>query len=147
MQRRLIVFSVGRGEPCVRPSFLQTGNIADRWPGIQRNVSCQANPVFALGKNRCMLNVYTLHVKNKKIVECSNIKFIKEANPYSNRKYARTCPMDLPVSPKRATTLFSFNVQLSTCNGALIGWGERFAPINIGTIKTIVMPLQISLSL
>ena len=36
-------------------------------------------------KNRCMLNVYTLHVKTKKIVECSNIKFIKEANPYSNR--------------------------------------------------------------
>jgi hypothetical protein len=30
--------------------------------------------------------------------------------------------MDLPVSPKRATTFFSFNVQLSTCNDALIGW-------------------------
>ncbi len=36
-------------------------------------------------KNRCMLNVYTLHVKNKKIVEGSNIKYIKEVNHYSNR--------------------------------------------------------------
>ena len=29
-----------------------------------------ANLVFALLQNSCMLNVYTLHVKNKKIVEC-----------------------------------------------------------------------------
>ncbi len=49
-KRATTLFSVGRGEPCVRPSFLQTGNIADRWPGIQRNVSCQANLVFALKK-------------------------------------------------------------------------------------------------
>ncbi len=37
--------------------------------------------------------------------------------------------------------------QPETCNDALIGWGERFVPINIGTIKTIVLPLQISPSL
>ena len=64
-----------------------------------------------------MLNVYTLQVKTKKIVERSSIKFIKEANPYSNCKICQNMPVWTCRSDRneqRRFFLLTFNMQRAT---------------------------------